>query len=176
YNEGQLIQFSGFLFKRIEPDIYQIYKSLNRYVKLEYGNINRFIRDFTGITDIYLESFGITLDDAREQIYKLLDEPGLLVVSHGLYNDRQTMLGNGIDMYFNGEKEEIEGSCTYSASKRLLDREKKLTLADVAQDAGVFLSNHHNAFDDAWATIAVYSLLSKLQEEKKIEKTSKKIL
>jgi len=162
--------------KRIEKDIYQIYKSLNRYVKLEHGRINRFIREFTGITDEFLLEEGITLSEAREQIYSLLDEHNLLVVSHGLYNDRQTMLGNEINMYVNAEEEEIDGSCTYNASKRLLERDKKLTLTDVAQDAGVFLSNKHNAFDDAWATIAVYSLLCKLQEEKKNEKTSKKIL
>jgi len=175
YNEGQLIQFSGILFKRIEKDVYQICKSLNRYVKLRSGHINRFIREFTGITDEYLLREGITLDVAREQIYELVDVHDLLVVSHGLYNDRQTMLGNEINMYTNVEEEEVCGSCTYQAAKRLLDRDKKLTLADVAEDAGVFLSNQHNAFDDAWATIAVYSLLSKLEEERKIEKTNKKL-
>jgi len=175
YNEGDLIQFSGILFKRIEPNVYQISKSLNKYVRLEYGNINRFIREFTGITDEYLEKDGITLNEARDLIYNLLDEPNLVVVSHGLYNDRKTMADNGIDMYFNAEEEEIAGSCTYSAAKRLLGRDKKLTLADVAQDAGVFLSNQHNAFDDAWATIAVYSLMCKLEEERKNEQTSKKL-
>ena len=63
YNEGDLIQFSGILFKRIEPDIYQISKSLNKYVKLEDGNINRFIREFTGITDEYLEKEGLNTQE-----------------------------------------------------------------------------------------------------------------
>jgi len=176
YNEGDLIQFSGILFRKVEPNVYQICKSLNIYVKLEQGRINYFIREFTGITDMYLEQNGKPLSEARESIYKLLDVPNLLVVSHGLFNDRQTMLGNEINMYTNVEEEEIDGSCTYQAAKRLLGRDKRLTLADVAEDAGVFLSNHHNAFDDAWATIAVYSLLCKLEEERKNEKTSKKIL
>ena len=116
YNEGQLIQFSGILFKLMEEDIYQIFKSLNIYVKLEYGKINRFIKEFTGITDEYLENFGKDLAEARDSIYKLLDEEDLLVVSHGLYNDRQTMMNNDIDMYSNAEEEDISGSCTYSTS------------------------------------------------------------
>lgn len=174
YNEGDLIQFSGMLFRKIEADIYQIEKSLNRYVKLEEGRLNYFIKDFTGITDDYLEKNGMLIEKAAEEIYDLMDVPNLLVVSHGLYNDRQTMLSNGISMYLTAEDEEIEGTCSYNMGKRLLKREKNLSLKDMAMDAGVFLSNHHNAFDDAWATVAVFSLLCKLNEEDKNERRIKK--
>ena len=40
----------------------------------------------------------------------------------------------------------------------------------MAAEAGVFLSNTHNAFDDTWATISVFCLLTKLEEEAKNEK------
>jgi DNA polymerase III epsilon subunit-like protein len=173
YNEGYLIQFSGLMFRKIEEDIFQIEKSTNFYVKLENEKkINYFIKDFTGITDSYLESFGETLEDARKMIYDLIDieEDDLVVVSHGLYNDRQTLLNNDIDLYRDSKEREIVGLCTYSAAKRLLGRDKKLRLEDVAADAGIFLGNNHNAFDDAWATVSVFCLMRKLEEEKKNEK------
>ena len=173
YNEGHIIQFAGLLFRRIEEDIFQIEKSTNFYVKLPEGkNINYFISDFTGITDSYLNAFGENLDDARQMIYDLIEieEDDLVVVSHGLYNDRQTLLNNDIDLYLDSQGREIVGLCTYDAAKRLLGRDKKLRLEDVAADAGIFLSNNHSAFDDAWATVSVFCLMSKLEEEKRYEK------
>lgn len=170
YNEGDLIQFAGLLFRKIDKDIFQIEKSFNTYVKLEEGKyVNRFIQDFTGITNSFLDAFGISLTEAKEGIEDLLDVEGsLLVVAHGLENDRRVLIGNNIDLYLRND-EVVDGMCTYNAAKRLLNRDKKLNLTDVAADAGVFLSNGHNAFDDAWATVSVFCLLRKLEDEKKNE-------
>lgn len=172
YNEGNLIQFSGILFRKIEEDIFQIERSLTTYVKLEEGQVNRFIRDFTGITDSFLNAFGVSLAEAKEQIEKLIDieDDELLVVSHGITNDRRILLDNGIDLYIDKNEKDIQGVCTYNAAKRLLKRERKLTLTDVAAESGIFLSNGHNAFEDAWATVSVFCLMCKLEEELKNEK------
>lgn len=172
YNEGNLIQFSGILFRKIEEDIFQIERSLTTYVKLEEGQVNRFIRDFTGITDSFLNAFGVSLAEAKEQIEKLIDieDDELLVVSHGITNDRRILLDNGIDLYVDKNEKDIQGVCTYNAAKRLLKRDKKLTLTDVAAESGIFLSNGHNAFEDAWATVSVFCLMCKLEEELKNEK------
>lgn len=172
YNEGNLIQFAGVLFRKIEEDIFQIERSLTTYVKLEEGEVNRFIRDFTGITDSFLNAFGVSLAEAKEQIEKLIDieDDELLVVSHGITNDRRILLDNGIDLYVDKNEKDIQGVCTYNAAKRLLKRDKKLTLTDVAAESGIFLSNGHNAFEDAWATVSVFCLMCKLEEELKNEK------
>lgn len=172
YNEGNLIQFSGILFRKIEEDIFQIERSLTTYVKLEEGQVNRFIRDFTGITDSFLNAFGVSLAEAKEQIEKLIDieDDELLVVSHGITNDRRILFDNGIDLYVDKNEKDIQGVCTYNAAKRLLKRDKKLTLTDVAAESGIFLSNGHNAFEDAWATVSVFCLMCKLEEELKNEK------
>jgi DNA polymerase III epsilon subunit-like protein len=171
YNEGDLIQFAGILFLQIEEEIFQISKSINIYVKLENGgSINRFIQDFTGISDSFLCENGLSLADAKIAIDNFLDCKGdLLFVSHGLTNDRTTMENNGIDFY-NIKDKIITGYCTYNSAKRILKREKKLTLEDIAAEAGLSLSNKHNAADDAWATVAVFSLLCKLDSEEKNEK------
>ena len=92
------------------------------YVKLpENERVNRFIRDFTGITDEFLLSCGETIENARKKINELITVDGdLLIVSHGVHNDRQTLLNNEIDFYVDAKGKEIEGICTYTAAKRLL--------------------------------------------------------
>lgn len=171
YNEGDLIQFSAILFRKIEKDIFQIEKSFTLYVKIE-GKINSFIKDFTGITDEFLEKNGIPLHRAREEIYNFMDvkDGKLIVVSHGIYNDRQTLLNNDIDLYSDRNGNDIEGICTYTAAKRLLKRDKRLTLTDIAAESGIYLSNGHNAFDDTLATVSVFCLVCKLEEEQKHER------
>lgn len=172
YNEGHLIQFAGVLFRRIEKDTYQIEKSLNVYVKLTEGKINPFIKDFTGITDSFLAKYGETLVDAQKQIQELINFPAgeILVVSHGLANDRMTLANNGIDFYFDKNENEIVGHCTYNAAKEVLKRDKKLSLQDISLESGIFLGNDHSAFHDAVATISVFCLVCKLDEERKNEK------
>lgn len=171
YNEGALIQFAGILFRKIEKNMFQIERSLNVYVKLENQRINNFIKNFTGITDSFLDTFGEDLRTARRMIEELVTTDGdLIVVSHGISNDRQTLIDNGIDLYVNQHCKPIEGICTYNAARRLLGRNKRLSLLDIAEDSGVFLSSGHNAFDDAWATVSAFCLLSKLEEERKNEK------
>jgi DNA polymerase III epsilon subunit-like protein len=172
YNEGHLIQFAGVLFRKIEEDTYQIEKSLNIYVKLEEGKVNPFIREFTGITDNFLNKYGETLEEAQKQIYEMIDieSEKLLVVSHGLVNDRMTLLNNNIDFYFGKDEKEITGHCTYSAAKSIFQRDKKLSLQDISLESGIFLGNDHSAFHDAIATISVFCLVCKLDEERKNEK------
>lgn len=172
YNEGHLIQFAGVLFRRIEEDVYQIEKSLNIYVKLEEGKVNHFIQDFTGITDSFLFKYGESLEEAQKQIMDLIDFPAgeILVVSHGLINDRMTLLNNGINFYFDKDENEIIGHCTYNAAKEIFNRDKKLSLQDISLESGIFLGNDHSAFHDAIATISVFCLVCKLDEERKNEK------
>lgn len=171
YNEGDIIQFAGVLFLQVEEDIFQISKSINIYIKLEDNKpINKFIEDFTGISDTYLNEHGVSLSEAQQIITDFINCKGdLLFVSHGLTNDRMTMENNGIDFY-NIQNKVVGGFCTYNNAKRILKREKKLTLEDIAAEAGLSLSHKHNALDDAWATVAVFSLLCKLDSEEKNEK------
>ncbi len=168
YSEGFLIQFSGILLKKIEENIFQISKSLNTYVKMpETVKVNNFIKNFTGITDSYLETFGLSLEESKTIVEELIniDEKDLLVVSHGLTNDRRVLLDNEINLYEDCNGNEIRGICTYNMAKRILKREKRLKLEDIANESGLFITNDHNAFTDAWATIAIFSFLCKKEEE-----------
>ncbi|MFW5889572.1 MAG: exonuclease domain-containing protein [Bacillota bacterium] len=169
YNEGDIIQFSGIMFRKVQDDIFQVSKSINLYIKLPHNKqMNSFIERFTGITDKFLEQDGEDLFKAKRKIYEFLEAEGdILFVSHGLTNDRKILLDNGIDFYASkDESQDYYGSCTYNMAKRILNREKNLSLTDIAMEAGWFIFNGHNAFDDAWANVAVFSLLKKLEDEK----------
>ena len=75
YNEGDLIQFSGIMFRKVKNDIFQISKSINLYVDLPYNKtMNRFIEKFTGITDDFLSKNGLELTLAREKINEFLEK------------------------------------------------------------------------------------------------------
>ncbi len=168
YNEGFLIQFSAVMLQRVDKELYQISKSLNVYVQLpEEESVNYFIQDFTGITDNFLKENGESIEDALVKINKFFEVEGsVLVASHGIVNDRIVMYNNGLDYL---ETDGLETICTYKMAKDILKREKNLKLSDIANEAGYFLANKHNAFDDVIANIAVLSFLCKRKEEKKDE-------
>lgn len=167
YNHGDLIQFAGVMFRKIYKDVFQISKSYNTYVQLESDQkINPFIIAITGLTDDFLLEKGIDLESAVTAINDLLEVEGsLLVVSHGLFNDRMTLESNGIYLYGDG----VHGMCTYNAAKRILKRDKDLKLYQIASEAGLYSNECHNAFDDTWSTIAVLSYLCKIEEDNKNE-------
>lgn len=62
-----------------------------------------------------------------------------------------------------------EQECTYNLSKWVLERQNNIKLGDVAAEVGYAVLHEHNAYADAWGTVAVYSVLSKLQEEEYYE-------
>ena len=165
YNEGDLIQFSGILFRNInkELDLFQIEKSLLVYCKpAENYVVNPFIERFTGITSEFLNRKGISLEETSKLVVSLLDFPEeCIVVSHGVSNDRQVLLENGVDLYENNNKDLI-GICTYTMARRVLDRNNSLSLKDVAAEAGLFLGDGHNAYNDALITACVLSFLCKI--------------
>lgn len=167
YNEGHLIQFAGIMFRRIETDLFQISKSINMYVKLPAGErINGFISRFTGITDWFLEENGILLSEAQEIIEQLTDVKGdLVVVSHGVSNDCDILNDNEIELLMHQENKTTK-ICTYKLAKKIFKRERRLKLEDVAQEAGIFLHNSHDAFQDTWATVSILSFLKKLEGER----------
>jgi len=94
-----------------------------------------------------------------------------MIISHGLKNDRLVLKDNGIN--FNsyedtdGKMKPVDGYCTFNNAKRILERDKKLKLEDLAEEAGYYLSCAHNAYHDMWATVAVFTFLRKKDYERK---------
>lgn len=162
---AQLVQFAGLLFKRIDFETYQLMHSYNFYVT---GQVCYPFMEYTSITNNFLAENGIPLKD----VITLIDEnlvgeislDEVLLVSHGLKNDRITLEDNGI-FFRNSKGNPVDGYCTFTNARRILKRTDRLTLTDVCEDAGYYVHNAHNAYTDVWAEVAVFTYLRKIEKQ-----------
>jgi hypothetical protein len=159
YDQNKVIQFAGLLFKNIDNknSLYQIESSINVFIKQE--EVGAYATRYTGIDKNLLDQFGTTPDDFLKQYAKLFanaDMNDTLFVSHGSKNDRKVL------KHFDLLDLPKHSFCTYRNAKRILQRDNHLTLSEVAAESGYFLDNAHDAFADAWATVAALSFLLKI--------------
>lgn len=152
FSEKKLVQFAGLLFRKIDNETYQLYRSINQYVteKVCYP-----FYEYTGIGNNFLSENGVPIHDAvaiiKEDFLKDVPPEELLVISHGLKNDRLVLTNSGLNLTTyaeNGQTKPIAGYCTFNNAKRILGRSLHLTATDVARDAGYYYIAH-NAFGDA---------------------------
>jgi hypothetical protein len=162
YDRSNIVQFAALLFKNIDAknSLYQIEGSINIF--LQQDNIDSYITKYTGINQSTLKTYGQSQEEFVKQynsLVKSVDMADTLFVSHGSKNDRKILKDSRL----------IElpkhSFCTYRNAKRILERSSDLTLFKVASEAGYFLDNAHDAFGDAWATVAALSFLLKLDGE-----------
>ena len=167
--KNHLIQFSGLLFQRIEENIYQcpLYSPGFNFQYITDKVCYPFV-EYTSITNNFLKENGIPLNDfihlLFEDVLGDVDDKELLVVSHGLKNDRLVLIENDIDLTSN-----IDGYCTFTNARRILGLTNHLTLQDIDSECGYYLHNAHNAYSDVWATVAVYTYIKKIEEQQKGE-------
>lgn len=175
FDQLKLVQFSGALFKRIDEETYQLATTITQYITTSIGT---YFQDYTNISQDFVLTNGIPLESLKDLIFgevlKDISMSDILIISHGLKNDRLVLKENGINFSFfvdkDGITKPIDGYCTFNNAKRILEREKKLKLEDLAEDAGYYLSCAHNAYSDMWATISVFTFLRKIEYERKMLK------
>lgn len=174
FNNRDLVQFSGLLFKRIDFDGgYQLMRSCNQYVA---ATVCYPFVEYTSLTNNFLAQNGVPLRDVEAFIMedflgdiKLTD---MLVIAHGLRNDRLVLQENGINLSNTDNNIPIDGYCTFNNAKRILNRSKNLTLHELATEAGYYLHNAHNAYNDTWAEVSVFTYLKKREVEQQLCKTN----
>lgn len=171
FNNQDLVQFSGLLFTRIDNDTYQLAKSYTVYITQQ---VCYPFAEYTSITTNFLTENGITLADAKLGIEEdfLGDVPlnELLIISHGLKNDRIVLDKADININRYGEDDHpVDGYCTFTNARRILERINHLTLNDLAEESGYYLHNAHNAYNDVWAEVSVFTFLKKLEYQKENE-------
>lgn len=162
YDRNKIVQFAGLLFKNIDSknSLYQIEGSIN--VFLQHDTIDPHIVRYTGIDPSVLKSVGKSDKDFMQQyevLFANVDLDNTLFASHGSKNDRKILKDSGLVTL------PKHSFCTYRNAKRILKRGTDLTLFKVAAEAGYFLDNAHDAFADAWATVAALSFLLKIDGE-----------
>lgn len=164
FSKDELVQFSGLLFQRIDDETYQLMRSINTYItaKICYPFV-----EYTGIKSTFLAENGIPLADAVKLIRDdfLADVPinEILLISHGLKNDRIILKKANLNFTYNNQL--VDGYCTFNNAKRILNRNSNLTLANIAEEAGYYLHHAHNAFNDVWAEVAVFTYLKKIEKQ-----------
>lgn len=160
YECNEIIQASGIIFKLVDKEnsLYQLYINFNYYIKND--TLNKYTIMYTGLTPKFLNENGISKEEFITTFTQLISSLPLdrtLFVSHGAKNDRLVFKNFGI------KNLPLHSYCTYKNAKRILKREKHLTLSNVAEEAGFKLFNEHNAHYDVLATIAVFSFLQKIE-------------
>lgn len=169
FNNQDLVQFAGLLFSWIDDDTYQLMRSCNFYItqKVCYP-----FAEYTSITNNFLKENGVPLKDAIQLIDDFLSDVNLddlCIIGHGLKNDRLVLERNKIQLTHKSNGQPIDGYCTFNNAKRILKRQNCLTLADLAEECGYYLHHAHNAYNDVWAEVAVFSYLKKVEAQTKGE-------
>lgn len=167
FNNKTLVQFSGLLFKKIEEGVYQLSRSCNQYITTKV--CFPFI-EYTNITNGFLHENGVSIEDMKQIIFNdflanicLKD---VLIISHGLKNDRLVLGMNDINLTTTADgKGPIDGYCTFNNAKKILMREKHLSAQDLAEECGYYLHHAHNAYNDVWAEVAIFTYLKKLEQQ-----------
>lgn len=171
FSDRKLIQFSGLLFTKIDNETYQLMRSCNQYVSTSV--CYPFV-EYTHITSNFLSENGVPLADVIQFIQNdfLSDIPlnEIIVISHGLRNDRLVLQENGCNLSTLSDGTPIDGYCTFNNAKRILERTTHLTLSEVAEEAGYYSYNAHNAYNDAWAEVCVFTYLKKIEEQRRQER------
>lgn len=165
--ENRLVQFAGLLFQWIDDNTYQLMRSCNEYVT---DCVCYPFAEYTSITNNFLAENGVPLQDMiysiEEDFLKDIPLNDIMVISHGLKNDRIVLLDNGLNLSRYQDKP-IDGYCTFENARKILHRQDKLTLSDVCEECGYYLHHAHNAYNDVWANVAVFTYLKKIEEQEK---------
>ena len=175
FDNTHLIQFAGLLFKRIDTDgSYQLQTSINQYVSTKVGYP---FMEYTGINNSFLDENGVPLSSLRTLIFDDvlgdISMKDIMIISHGLRNDRLVLNRNGINLsQYADEKgtwKPIDGYCTFNNAKRILNRNDHVSATDLANQFGYYLHNAHNAYNDVWSEVVIFTTLKKIEEQEKGE-------
>lgn len=173
FDNTHLIQFAGLLFKRIDTDgSYQLQTSINQYVSTKVGYP---FMEYTGINNSFLDENGVPLSSLRTLIFDDvlgdISMKDIMIISHGLRNDRLVLNRNGINLsQYADEKgvlRPVDGYCTFNNAKRILNRNDHVSATDLANQFGYYLHNAHNAYNDVWSEVVIFTTLKKIEEQEK---------
>ena len=129
--------------------------------------IQPFIQNLTGINNGMLEN-----EPKFSSISKKINEitKNCIMVAHNANFDYRILKNefNNIGIKFRRKT-----LCTIEISKQILPKEESYSLGKLAKSLGIDIVNRHRADGDAIATLKLFKILLKLDEENIIEKLIK---
>lgn len=159
FDNRELIQVAMIAYKQVsEKDSYSFYElegSCNLFIN---RNVSHFFSNYTGISQNFLHSYGVTQEEVKQRIDFFLKEleinkSNCLFISHGIKQDAQILSTIGIVL----PPESL--CCTYELSKQVLRRNSNLKLSELCMEAGVYSKENHDAFVDCQKNITVFQYL-----------------
>ena len=161
YDQNSLVQVAFLILGAKEPNMFEIQKSFNVYIKQNHL-LSPFFTSYTNITNAYLRDNGLDLPRARrlaEEVISNIDVNNTLLVGHGIDNDMRLLDEHNFCLSRFSNRYD-----TYKKAKNKLQRENHLTLADLAIEDGYFMFNNHNAYADVWGVLHAFAFLNKEEQ------------
>lgn len=155
---GKLVQLAIFHFVKVENCIYKLNSDFNIYIK--HNKIGKYCYEITGITPSFLNTYGVEPKQSRELIQLFFNElkGSIMIIGHGIKQDIKVIKEFGIEL------PDYQSYCTYNAAKRIYGADSKLSLASLANQAGLY-TECHDAHYDALALIPVFSMIKEKEGE-----------
>ena len=162
YDQNSLVQVAFLILGAKQPNIFEIQKSFNVYIKQNHL-LSPFFVSYTNITNSYLCNNGIDLPGARllvNSIISDIDVKNTLIVGHGIDNDMRLLDKENFNLSRFSNRYD-----TYKKAKKLLKRNEHLTLTDIAAEDNYFMFNQHNAYADIWGLLHAFCFLNRKENE-----------
>lgn len=155
--ERELIQAALIHFQRLnkEEPLYYFSSSLNIYkdTKVTVG-----FENYTNIKQGFLGNYGLKSEDFAARLKQFVSENKLnscntLLIGHGLPQDHELLLKEGCNLML------VDTYDTFQEAKRILEIKTGLSLESLAATSGYFTSMQHDAYQDAYALVPIFSHL-----------------
>ena len=162
YDHNSLVQLAFIILGAKGPEVYEVKKSFNVYMKQSHS-LSQFFTSYTNINDVYLRNNGLDLPRARalvEEVVFDIEVSDTLLVGHGMDNDMRLLDEYNICLSRFSNRYD-----TYKHAKKVLKRNQRLSLAEVAAEDCYFMFDEHNAYADVWGLLHAFSLLVELEGE-----------
>ena len=156
-SERELIQVAMINFKKLNDaeNLYFFSNSLNIYkdTKVTVG-----FENYTNIKQGFLGNHGLKPEEFVKRLHMFVDANNLndcntLLIGHGLKQDHELLLKEGCNLMF------VDKYDTFESAKAILEINTGLSLEALAVSAGYFIASQHDAYQDAFALIPIFSQL-----------------
>lgn len=163
----EVVQAALINFRKLKEkeNLYFLSGSLNLYkdVKVTTG-----FENYTNIKQGFLGNHGVDPKDFVDIVNNFIESYNLntcdtLIISHGQHQDVELLLDEGCHLIF------VDKYDTFEQAKAVLEISSGLSLEALALSAGYFTASNHDAYQDAFTLIPIFSHL-KIVEKLKLNR------
>ena len=160
--QAALINFKKLKDRENRENLYFLSGSLNLYKNIK---VTTGFENYTNIKQGFLGNHGVDPEDFVDTVNNFIESYNLntcntLIISHGQHQDVELLLEEGCNLLF------VDRYDTFQQAKIVLEISSGLSLEALASSAGYFPSSNHDAYQDAFALIPIFSHLKTVENLK----------